>query len=400
MSSAFHPQGMNSWNNRLPQGGYVTWKGTGLNSNPVGTTAGTLRQWTNKDYANHNNAQQILHDNRTNKKTFGIARPIKHFRKGRSLGNQAFYNQKVMSSTGGTLVSQMLWLPGAYSLTQNPKNEVDNIIQQTVDCSNCYGIAVVADLYPNKNYLTNNPEPFTETQKFCCNEERKARRRVLPASTIVKKNYYQDLQSYRQSRCQTYDQRIFNFENPTNNQSNNSSTNPNAKPGGPLAAQNAYFANCQPDLQVYPPDYSPFQPLDPENPSPINLTNIVRTGCKLVYYKPNNYQYAKQGAVSSSARLLKLNVDTINTNLTSFNMKNFGRNLSIKDVKNNGNNNIPIVLKNKFPPCRQGRYHIYSRGEPKTCFNLSNDTNKIPSKSDYPSDPSIPAGNGTLTGFN
>jgi hypothetical protein len=36
-------------------------------------------------------------------------------------------------------------------------------------------------------------------------------------------------------------------------------------------------------------------------------------GCSQVYYKPNNPQFAKQGGVSSSTRTLKLTVDTINT---------------------------------------------------------------------------------------
>ena len=46
------------------------------------------------------------------------------------------------------------------------------------------------------------------------------------------------------------------------------------------------------------------------------------TGCQLVVYKPNNYQFAKQGAVSSSTRNLKLNVDTISTNAASINNYN------------------------------------------------------------------------------
>ena len=45
-------------------------------------------------------------------------------------------------------------------------------------------------------------------------------------------------------------------------------------------------------------------------------------GCKLTVYKPNNPQFAKQGAVSSSTRMLKLNVDTISTNAASINHNN------------------------------------------------------------------------------
>ena len=52
MSSAFYPQGMNTWNNRLPQGGYKSWKGKGVFSNPVGVTATHIRPLTNNDPGN------------------------------------------------------------------------------------------------------------------------------------------------------------------------------------------------------------------------------------------------------------------------------------------------------------------------------------------------------------
>jgi len=352
MATAFYPQGMRQ--NSVPQGGYKTWKGTGYQSNPVGTTAGTLRPLTNMDPANKSNAQQVSYfPPGSNSKRFGLPRPIKHFRKGRSLGTFANYNQKVISSKGSSLVSQMMWLPGAFSLSQNPLTEIDNISQLTKDCSQCYGIGVVSDIYPNKTYLTENPEPKTQTPSFCCNAEQKARRRVLPASTIIKKNYYTDLQQFRQSRCQTYEQRIFNFQKGPQN------LNPNAKPGGPLSLPNTYFANCQPDLEVYPSNYEPY---DPENPNPINITSSI--GCKIVYYKPNNFQYAQQGAVSSSTRTFKKNVDTINTNLYSL------------------NENRALDLKNKYQPttCRAQDYHISTRDDSRICGSNKVTPGSIPSK--------------------
>ena len=45
-------------------------------------------------------------------------------------------------------------------------------------------------------------------------------------------------------------------------------------------------------------------------------------GCKLTVYKPNNPQFAVQGAVDSSTRMLKLNVDTITTNAAAIHNKN------------------------------------------------------------------------------
>ena len=83
MSSAFYPLGMNS----KPASGYnhdsttynkqySTWKGTGVNSNPVGTAPGHIRPLTNNDPGN------------VFQTGFGLARPIKHFRKGRVIPPQ------------------------------------------------------------------------------------------------------------------------------------------------------------------------------------------------------------------------------------------------------------------------------------------------------------------------
>ena len=73
------------------------------------------------------------------------------------------------------------------------------------------------------------------------------------------------------------------------------------------------------------------------------------TGCQLTVYKPNNYQFAKQGAVSSSTRLLKLNVDTISTNAASIqNYNNTGPFLVNANELYTGNNpNVMNLLKNK-----------------------------------------------------
>ena len=83
MSSAFYPLGMNS----KPASGYnhdsttynkqySTWKGTGVNSNPVGTAPGHIRPLTNNDPGN------------VFQTGFGLPRPIKHFRKGRVIPPQ------------------------------------------------------------------------------------------------------------------------------------------------------------------------------------------------------------------------------------------------------------------------------------------------------------------------
>ena len=116
---------------------------------------------------------------------------------------------------GGTsLVSQMIGQPGSFSLQPNSPDEINEKIQLNKDCKTCQGFGIVSDYYPNKKYLTNNPEPVTQTPTFCCNEERKAKRRVIYATTKLKKNYYTTHEQYMENRCQTYQQRAFNFQSP------------------------------------------------------------------------------------------------------------------------------------------------------------------------------------------
>ena len=66
-------------------------------------------------------------------------------------------------------------------------------------------------------------------------------------------------------------------------------------------------------------------------------------GCKRVYYKPNNPQFAQQGAVSSSTNILKLNVDTISTNAASISRARLAPNES-------------YVYKLKAPTCQAATY--------------------------------------------
>jgi len=400
MSSAFYPLGMNSYNNRLPQGGYVSWK----SGNPVGITSGTIRPLTNNDVGNNFPApfgQQPAAPGLHCRKP----RPIKHARKGTSLLMPAItyddetyqdyvniyrnLNREVKSSTSGTLVKQMIDNPGSFSVTNTKINNPDQ-----------KGICVVADYYPNKTYLTENPEPISTTPQFCCNAEKKARRRVVYASTNLKKNYYTTLQQYRQNRCQTFEQREFNFVGPAPasilEQTQAQMNNPNAKPGGPLAMSNTYVANCQPNGEIaltseinlvanvlllfqqegisvpaagtittfqqlvqFIQGLSPKQYViakavygnflaNPYSGMPLAGPNNL-IGCKLVIYKPNNYQFAQQGGVSASTLTLKKNVTTIQKNLYNIS-------------KNN-----EYVFKNKAPQCNPSLYTY--RQNPKTCSN-------------------------------
>ena len=95
MSTAYYPLGMRS---AMPASGYnhkssyynkqyLPWKGAGpIGSNPVGVASGHIRPLTNKDPGN------------VFQTGFGLARPIKHYRKGKVIPAQEI--------TANTLVAQ------------------------------------------------------------------------------------------------------------------------------------------------------------------------------------------------------------------------------------------------------------------------------------------------------
>ena len=468
MSSATYPQGMKSYNNHVNQGGYVTWKGSGNQSNPVGITATNIRPLTNNDPGN------------VFPTGFGLARPMKHYRKGRVIPVNQMYNPGLLqgegedytftsnnknftitpaseaaliernmnravrssygASLGGgaggiSLVSQTIAQPGSYSIKANPANEFGEESQQALDCKICNGITLVSSFAPHNSYLTENPNAQTQTPAFCCNEERKARRRVVYASTNLKKNYYTTLQQYRQNRCQTYDQRIFNFVRTDGTalfESNaaeeiwgimikgtdkgsehgfDEAAIRSAKPGSPLALINTYVANCQPNgeisaaaeynfldslmyymwtrsivseqnyinfLQQQVVTIKQFLAFVNASMPPKQKEQVVETynqcltnpafsdflssqgsmnllGCKAVVYKPSNYQYATQGAVSSSTRILKQNVTTIENNLANINRdQKRGALLGLGPALNkSGEPLTPYLYKNKVQGCNQ-----------------------------------------------
>ena len=415
MSTAYYPQGMRT----MPASGYnhnssnnckqyIPWKGTGLNSFPVGTAPGHIRPLTNNDPGN------------VFQTGFGLARPIKHYRKGRVIPvdpitannligkdphNQLYnvnideaglinynMNRFVSSSKGSSLgggaggrglLNEMLDNPGSFIVKQNTLDSTGNFVDIQKECKTCEGVAIVASYKPNLSNLEETPEPNSQSPVFCCNDEYKAKRRVIYASTNLKKNYYTTHKQYLQNICKTYDQKVFNFQQPRPVELTNAllqsgvttSQLAAAKPGSALATSNTYIANCFPNAEIYDAtedalvnklltillnmgiiDETQVQAfLESNVPNFDELFNWLNAlpesdkerallefqafinnpywgvpfagpsnpnGCKLTVYKPNNPQYAVQGAVDSSTRMLKLNVDTITTNSASIHNRN------------------------------------------------------------------------------
>lgn len=359
-------------NSSLENMPYVTWKGNGIYSNPVAITSSHIRPLTNNDSGN------IFPTG------FGLARPMKHYRKGKTMpinvltvdpNNSSSYitkslidynlNRSVKSSTNGNLIAQTIDAPGSYSVKENTSNMNVNI---------CNGTGLVSSWSPITN-LTEKPQPDMVS---CCNAEKKARQRVLPTNTNLNKHYYQTNQSYLYNRCQTFEQKEFHFLVGAVDKQllQLFKTYPfvtakvleYSKPGDALSLVNYYASQCNPNIVVdlsveigfihymsklllsagYISSQEHGVLIDENNLDVKTFINKLQSiltkdeykkvidylfqlaanpddnfslmkipsnqkGCSQVYYKPNNPQYAKQGSVSSSTRMLKLNVDTINT---------------------------------------------------------------------------------------
>lgn len=426
MSTSMYPQGMKSWNNHVPQGGYRSWKGTGMHSNPVGVAPTHIRPLTNKDPGNMFPTGQ------------GLPRPIKHYRKGRVIpvptpppsstdsriqrvemdSIERNLNRAVKSSAGQSLgggaggagmIATLIDAPGIFLVKENSPEDtaaahqaLDGGEKIDAECTTCTGVGIVSDWYPINN-LTEKPQENVTNPLLCCNEQRKARRRVLPSNTVLPKSYFQTSYMYLFNRCQTFDQREFNFQTGASPEAEEALAtivggHPDlvtahvleaTKPGEPLSYLNQYVAQCNPngtidagskivlfeglmnalydrglitevELQEFKAGdavtgkliytmqafvafldahfsgerrrqiaavLDALSAIPSVNAALFSAPSNPR-GCKRVYYKPNNAQFAQQGAVDAGTRTFKLNVTTIEKN--SYNISKNGVYNSVK----------------------------------------------------------------------
>jgi hypothetical protein len=125
-----------------------------------------------------------------------------------------------------------------------------------------------------------------------CNPENNI---IRSATTIVSKKYYSDTKAYLQSRCLRYDQKL-----SINDMSGIHYIGTNGELLWPENSKNS-------GPQIYATQNCP------KNCTPTNGRRTVTT-----IYKPSNRQYATQGAVSSSSRILRLKYNTVTKNGNSF----------------------------------------------------------------------------------
>lgn len=245
----------------------VHWK---PDNTPQGVMSGSIRPLTNKDYTNTTIYKQ------------GTTRPNKTiYRNGYNIANHRFVN----SSVNPTGIRQTIDAPGLSTTVGN--NPYTDVKQGLPLC--------VSDIIPNKN-LTDNPEPFSCSQSFCCNNEKKARRSSYAANTVKKPNYYTNTAQYLYNRDKTYSQNSFHYLKSTDDINITSTATTSQKKialksGGPLSTWDEYKYNTNGNCIVGEKDGKQCH--------------------KEVMYNPNNYKFANQGAVTDRTHNLSLILSTL-----------------------------------------------------------------------------------------
>ena len=151
---------------------------------------------------------------------------------------------------------------------------------------------------------------------------------IKSANTRLSNAYYSSNAQYLRARCKKYEQKL----------------NVNLIRDDPKALKNNEFSTGMCNLNT---------------PKCYNTT----------IYKPNNTQFQTQGAVSSSTRLLKLQVDTITQNGCSFNSA-WGAE-GANAGKYQGTSMTPYFLKNKFTPGLPRCYGNNGSKYNSSCNNIS-----------------------------
>ena len=244
----------------------VNWKP--LNT-PQGVMSGSIQPLHNKDYSN------------TTIYKHGLPRPIHNvWRQGNNVANQSFSN----SSIAHRGIQQTMDAPSSFT-TSTYSRPLLTIKDGIPLC--------VSDMIPNYN-LTNNPEPTTCSELFCCNPEKKARRMSLAANTIKKNNYFTNTNQYLYKRNKTFSQNSFHYlVEPTHNNIPNTTSHSlnNYKPGGPISTIDNYTYNTN---------------------SNCILGIKGNSECtKKTIYHPNNYTFAQQGPVTDRTHNLNLILNTL-----------------------------------------------------------------------------------------
>jgi hypothetical protein len=239
------------------------------------------------------------------------ANPIKHWRK------QLIPTANSGASGRRSGIGMPMDTPGGSIYLGDTAANTDCLALASLDTT---GVKENMMKFNNTNFQYND---VNNCLRGSCNPERN---RIKSSTTILSKQYYPDRQGYLRSRGKLYDQTLTALPVP-------GITYLDAQ--GNLLPVSAANATRQTE------NSGPVCPLGASATTPTNPGTSLQT-----IYKPNNAQYAKQGAVDSSDRITRLKLNTVNKNAASY-KEIFGSSAS----RYLGMASTPYFLKSKYQVC-------------------------------------------------
>ena len=230
------------------------------------------------------------------------ANPIKHWRK-----------QLIPSENSGNRnrragVGMPFDTPGSAVYLGNVNDNTNCLLNASADTS---GLKENIIKFNNTDFVYNNEG------KLCGSCNPQINKKIRPATTILKKDYYSDRKSYMRSRCILYDQKL------------------TALPDKDIT----YIDETGNLLQIT--DINATR----QTQNCVSCSTQTGESCKTIY-KPNNTQYSQQGAVDSSDRITRLKLNTVNKNAASY-KEIFGSTAS----RYLGMASTPYFIKSKYQKC-------------------------------------------------
>ena len=219
-------------------------------------------------------------------------------------------------------------------------------------CKNCPNYQCVDNVDEHGNPLKATCAQGNQTCVNICDPPTKARKRVRTSSRInnpalCQRPYYTDSASYLRSRCKTFSQNEFHYDLQIDDRVGlpdpkapcgkgwkimDGKLVPTTQKAGccgkSAACSKAYRSSC------------PSRKLKKDCEG-----NVLECQNK-IYYKPNNCQFGQQGGVSSSSRLLRLKLNTINSSATSIG-KSYGKSAA-SALAYSGRPEAPFINKEKM----------------------------------------------------
>ena len=190
----------------------------------------------------------------------------------------------------------------------------------------------------------NNINPVFN-KAMCCNPESNI---IKSATTLLKSNYYTDSRAYLKSRCRLYNQRLSGIraKDITYFDADGNPLHPTDNPRGPqVRAMN----NCYECTDTTATCYGA--------PKKHVIGETI--------YKPSNPQFAVEGAVSSSARLDRLKLNTIQK--SGSNQRSAWGNQSARAAAYNGKSYAPYYIKSKYSGDIKCKSEYHRNGNRQLC---------------------------------